>query len=167
MFVWYGYHWVRSLLLLLRKRFAQFLVVPPSDNPASTNPSILLLRENLVIVVLPSTLVPTMVSSIATPLSRGPTPRGLKVADNGFPGVNSAGSAIGAAICSYAADKWSRKNTIQVAALILVIGAAICAGAVDNAMFLVGRVINGFGIGALVTAIPMCEAPLSISCAQS
>lgn len=39
--------------------------------------------------------------------------------------------------------------------MILVIGAAICAGAVNNGMFMAGRVINGFGIGALVTAIPM------------
>ena len=68
-----------------------------------------------------------------------------------FNGVNSAGSAIGAALCSYFADKYSRKRTIQFAACILIVGAAICAGSINNAMFLVGRVINGLGIGALVT----------------
>ncbi|OAL23855.1 hypothetical protein AYO20_10875 [Fonsecaea nubica] len=78
-----------------------------------------------------------------------------------FNGVNSAGSAIGAAACAYFADKYSRKHTIQVAAIILVIGAAICAGSVNNAMFMVGRVINGLGIGALVTAIPMYQAEVS------
>lgn len=72
-----------------------------------------------------------------------------------FLGVNSAGSAIGAAACAYCADRFSRKKTIQWGAMILVVGAAICAGSVNNAMFLVGRVINGLGIGALVTAIPM------------
>ena len=51
-------------------------------------------------------------------------------------------------------------RTIQYAAMILIVGAAICAGSVDNAMFLVGRVINGLGIGALVTAIPMYEFAL-------
>jgi MFS family permease len=76
-------------------------------------------------------------------------------------GVNSAGSAIGAAACTYFADKYSRKRTIQYAAAILIIGAAICAGSVDNAMFIVGRLINGFGIGALVTAIPMYQAEVS------
>ncbi len=60
-----------------------------------------------------------------------------------FNGVNSAGSAIGAACCAYYADRYGRKRTIQIAAAILTVGAAICAGAVDNAMFLVGRVVNG------------------------
>ncbi|KIX06105.1 uncharacterized protein Z518_04079 [Rhinocladiella mackenziei CBS 650.93] len=78
-----------------------------------------------------------------------------------FNGVNSAGSAIGAAGCSYFADRLGRKRTIQLAAIVLVIGAAICAGSVDNAMFLVGRLINGFGIGSLVTAIPMYQAEVS------
>lgn len=62
-----------------------------------------------------------------------------------FNGVNSAGSAIGAVVCSYTADKFSRKRTIQGAALILIIGAALCAGANGNALFLVGRLINGLG----------------------
>lgn len=61
-------------------------------------------------------------------------------------GVNSAGSAIGAAVTAYAADKYSRKHTIQVAAAILVIGAAICTGSVNNGMFMAGRVINGLGV---------------------
>ncbi|KAF2099240.1 MFS sugar transporter [Rhizodiscina lignyota] len=79
----------------------------------------------------------------------------------GFNGVNSAGSAIGCAICSYCADKFGRKRTIQVAAVVLIIGAALCAGSVDNGMFLVGRFVNGLGIGALVAAIPMYQAEVS------
>ena len=76
-------------------------------------------------------------------------------------GVNSAGSAIGAACCSYFADRYSRKRTIQFAAMILILGAAICAGSVNSGMFLAGRIINGLGIGALVTAIPMYQAEVS------
>ncbi|KAK5418077.1 hypothetical protein LTR06_001826 [Exophiala xenobiotica] len=72
-----------------------------------------------------------------------------------FNGVNSAGSAIGALSCAYFADRLGRKVTIQIAAAILIVGAAICTAAVDNAMFLVGRLINGLGIGGLVTTIPM------------
>lgn len=75
--------------------------------------------------------------------------------------MNSAGSAIGAAATAYYADRYGRKRTIQVASIILIIGAAICAGAVNNAMFLVGRVVNGLGIGSLVTAIPMYQAEVS------
>ena len=80
-----------------------------------------------------------------------------------FNGVNCAGSAIGCAICSYCADKFGRKRTIQGAALVLIIGAAICAGSVNNAMFMVGRLINGLGIGALVTCIPIYQA---VSCSR-
>lgn len=76
-------------------------------------------------------------------------------------GVNSAGSAIGCAVCSYTADKWGRKRTIQFAAVVLIIGAAICAGSVNNGMFLAGRLINGLGIGALVACIPMYQAEVS------
>lgn len=78
-----------------------------------------------------------------------------------FNGVNSAGSAIGAAICSWSADKFGRKRTIQLAAGVLVIGAAICAGSINNGMFLAGRLINGLGIGALVTCIPIYQAEVS------
>jgi fucose permease len=37
----------------------------------------------------------------------------------------------------------------------MIIGAALCAGSVNVAMFLVARFIAGFGIGILVTSIPM------------
>ena len=45
--------------------------------------------------------------------------------------------------------------------MVLIIGAAICAGSVNNGMFLVGRFINGLGIGALVSTIPMYQAEVS------
>jgi MFS family permease len=76
-------------------------------------------------------------------------------------GVNSAGSAIGCMVCWYCADKFGRKRTIQAAAIVLIIGAALCAGSINTGMFLVGRLINGLGIGALVTAIPMYQAEVS------
>ena len=76
-------------------------------------------------------------------------------------GINAAGSAIGCALCSLIADKFGRKRTIQGASVILIIGAAICTGSVNNGMFLVGRFINGLGIGALVSTIPMYQAEVS------
>ncbi len=79
----------------------------------------------------------------------------------GFNGVNAAGSAIGCLACTYLADKYSRKRTIQGAAIVLCIGATLCAAAVNNGMFLAGRIINGLGIGALVAAIPMYQAEVS------
>ncbi|CEN59947.1 hypothetical protein ASPCAL02388 [Aspergillus calidoustus] len=78
-----------------------------------------------------------------------------------FNGVNCAGSAIGALASSWFADKYSRKTTIQGATVVLSVGAALCAGSVNLAMFLIGRLINGLGIGALVTVIPMYQAEVS------
>jgi MFS family permease len=45
--------------------------------------------------------------------------------------------------------------------MVLIIGAALCAGSINTSMFIVGRLINGLGIGALVTAIPMYQAEVS------
>jgi MFS family permease len=70
-------------------------------------------------------------------------------------GLNSAGSAFGCWFTAWAADKFGRKVSIQTGAAIMIVGAALCAGSVNVAMFLVARFIAGFGIGVLVTAIPM------------
>jgi MFS family permease len=56
---------------------------------------------------------------------------------------------------AWSADKFGRKVSIQIGAFIMIIGAALCAGSVNVAMFLVARFIAGFGIGILVTSIPM------------
>jgi MFS family permease len=66
-------------------------------------------------------------------------------------GVNSAGSAIGAVFTSWSADKFGRLRSIQLGAIIMCVGAALCAGSVNVAMFLVARFIAGFGIGMLIT----------------
>jgi MFS family permease len=66
-------------------------------------------------------------------------------------GANSAGSAIGAVLTSWCADKYGRLRTIQWGAFVMVIGAILCAGAVNIPMFMVARVVAGFGIGMLVT----------------
>lgn len=70
-------------------------------------------------------------------------------------GLNSAGSAFGCGFMSWSADAWGRKRSLQLGSIILIIGAALCAGSVNMAMFLVARFIAGFGIGMLITGIPM------------
>ncbi|KAK2748131.1 hypothetical protein FQN57_001255 [Myotisia sp. PD_48] len=76
-------------------------------------------------------------------------------------GLNSAGSAFGCAFLSWSADKYGRKRSIQLGSIILIIGAALCAGSVNMSMFLVARFIAGWGIGMLVTGIPMYQAEAS------
>jgi len=68
-----------------------------------------------------------------------------------FNGVSSAGACLGAIYNSWSADALSRKHTIQVGAIILSIGAALCAGSVNAGMFIFARLFAGVGIGILVT----------------
>ncbi|PPJ55862.1 hypothetical protein CBER1_07450 [Cercospora berteroae] len=78
-----------------------------------------------------------------------------------FNGVSSAGACLGAIFNSWSADALSRKHTIQLGAAILSIGAALCAGSVNVGMFIFARLFAGFGIGILVTCIPMYQAEVS------
>jgi MFS family permease len=55
----------------------------------------------------------------------------------GFNGANSAGSALGAVFTVWSADKFGRLRSIQLGALVLIIGAVLCAASVNVAMFMV------------------------------
>ncbi|KAL2788508.1 general substrate transporter [Aspergillus keveii] len=76
-------------------------------------------------------------------------------------GINSAGAAIGCITQAYTADKYGRKATISLGSAFLILGGALCAGAVHMAMFLVGRCIAGFGAGALACIVPIYQAEVS------
>ncbi|KAK4502547.1 hypothetical protein PRZ48_005972 [Zasmidium cellare] len=78
-----------------------------------------------------------------------------------FNGVSSGGAALGALYNSWSANALSRKHTIQIGAVILSIGAGLCAGSVNVGMFIFARLFAGFGIGVLVTCIPMYQAEVS------
>lgn len=53
-----------------------------------------------------------------------------------------------------------RKLTMNVGALVSVIGSAIQTGSVDIAMFLAARFITGWGIGMMVVLIPIYQAEI-------
>lgn len=76
-------------------------------------------------------------------------------------GVNSAGAIIGCILSAWTSDKWGRKRTMQMGSVVLSIGGALCAGSVDIAMFLVGRVVAGLGAGVLACVVPMYQAEVS------
>jgi MFS family permease len=78
-----------------------------------------------------------------------------------FNGGNAAGNFIGNMFTSWLANFVGRKRAIQLGCVITSIGAAITCGAVNPAMFVVGRLISGFGTGILVTAIPMYQSEVS------
>jgi predicted MFS family arabinose efflux permease len=74
--------------------------------------------------------------------------------------LNSAGAAVGTITNAFIADLLSRKRTMSIGAILQIIGAAICAGAVNVSMFMAGRFISGWGIGILISVIPMFGTPL-------
>jgi MFS family permease len=82
-------------------------------------------------------------------------PGTITIITNRSTGVCSAGSAIGAVLNAHSADRYSRKYTIQIGAILTIIGAALSGGSVNVAMFLVARFVSGLGIGILISVIPM------------
>ncbi|EHY58279.1 hypothetical protein HRR83_004862 [Exophiala dermatitidis] len=76
-------------------------------------------------------------------------------------GLYSAGGAVGSLFIMWSATAIGRKHSIQVGAILAIIGGAFQGGAAALAMFHVGRVISGLGIGILVTACPMYLSELA------
>lgn len=76
-------------------------------------------------------------------------------------GVNSAGAIAGSLFQAWTADYFGRKRTIQLGSVVLVIGGALCSGAVHMAMFLVARFIAGMGTGILTCIVPIYQAEVS------
>ncbi len=87
-------------------------------------------------------------------------------------GVNSAGAILGCLTSAYTADKvtrpqhtflaeltgcdvlqYSRKRTIQLGCIILIIGGSLCSGSVSIGMFYAGRVVAGIGAGILAVRL--------------
>jgi MFS family permease len=61
---------------------------------------------------------------------------------------------IGALIVNWILNRFGRCRSIQIVAAICVISAAIQGGAAHIAMFLVGRFINGVGVGMMQVTVP-------------
>ncbi|KAL4995139.1 major facilitator superfamily domain-containing protein [Aspergillus recurvatus] len=76
-------------------------------------------------------------------------------------GINSAGAFMGCILQAWSADAYGRKATIRWGAAVLILGGALCAGAVHMAMFLVGRFVAGLGAGILACIVPIYQVEVS------
>lgn len=65
------------------------------------------------------------------------------------------GACVGAVGGGPLADKIGRKLTLLTASVIAIIGGALTAGSVHVAMLIVVRVVQGCGLGALATLVPI------------
>ena len=55
-------------------------------------------------------------------------------------------------------DRWGRRRTIQIGALICLVGATLQAAAQNLAMILVGRILAGWAVGVMSMAVPVYQA---------
>ena len=76
-------------------------------------------------------------------------------------GVYAGAGCIGCWTVFYMLDTLGRKRTIQLITIICIVSAAIQAGSVNIAMFLVGRGLNGLGVGFINCTIPTYISEIS------
>ncbi|ERS97293.1 Sugar transporter family protein [Sporothrix schenckii 1099-18] len=76
-------------------------------------------------------------------------------------GIYTGGGFLGALFSAWTADQYGRKKTIFLGALLATIGGGITAGAMNLAMFLVFRFVNGWGIGMLLSLVPLYQSEVS------
>ncbi|KAJ4263917.1 hypothetical protein NW762_005955 [Fusarium torreyae] len=70
----------------------------------------------------------------------------------------SGGAVFGALFGGVIADKFGRRKTIGIGALICTVGAVLQAAAYHLAMMLVGRIIAGFAVGLLSMSVPIYQS---------
>lgn len=73
----------------------------------------------------------------------------------------SFGAAVGALTQGWLSDYLGRKKAMFIATVLSILGGALCAGSVHIAMLIVVRVLNGFGLGMIVTMSPMYIAGMT------
>jgi MFS family permease len=76
-------------------------------------------------------------------------------------GVFAGGSGIGALVLSSITDRWGRVRTLQLTALLCIIGGVIQTSSINVTMLLVGRAISGFGVGMIVALVPIYQSEIS------
>ncbi|CAO3642929.1 unnamed protein product [Cunninghamella blakesleeana] len=71
------------------------------------------------------------------------------------------GCMFGALSCGKIGDLLGRKRTIQVGALILIVGAVIQTATIDLPMAIVSRIITGVGNGIITATVPVYQSEIA------
>ncbi|KAI0009912.1 general substrate transporter [Xylariaceae sp. FL0662B] len=83
------------------------------------------------------------------------------VLEGGIVAAMPGGSWLGAIISGIISDMIGRKTTIQVGAIIWVIGSILVCAANGIPMLIIGRFINGFSVGICSAQVPVYISELS------
>ncbi|KIM94794.1 hypothetical protein OIDMADRAFT_60564 [Oidiodendron maius Zn] len=70
----------------------------------------------------------------------------------------NGGAVFGALMGGFTMDRFGRKMTIQIGALICMVGAILQSAAVNLAMMLVGRILAGWAVGLLSMSVPVYQS---------
>lgn len=73
----------------------------------------------------------------------------------GITAAMPGGSWLGALVSGFLSDHLGRKTSIQIGAIIWIIGSIISCAAINIPMLIVGRVINGFSVGICSAQVPV------------
>ncbi|KAK0388496.1 hypothetical protein NLU13_4740 [Sarocladium strictum] len=79
----------------------------------------------------------------------------------GIISIYTAGGAIGSLFSGIVGDRFGRRGTIQIGAVIAAIGTAMQTAAQETILLLVGRLIAGLAIGLIYFAIPMFQSEIA------
>ncbi|KAF2828550.1 general substrate transporter [Ophiobolus disseminans] len=72
-----------------------------------------------------------------------------------------AGSLVGALSSSFLADRLSRRNAIQIAALVWIVGAILQAASNGVPLLCIGRVVGGWAIGVCSAIVPVYQSEIA------
>ncbi|KAG0088904.1 hypothetical protein BGZ93_010137 [Podila epicladia] len=73
----------------------------------------------------------------------------------------AAGSFLGALLAGPFGDKFSRKRTIMLAAMIWIVGSIIQCATINVPMLIVGRIINGVAVGLASMIVPVYQSEIA------
>jgi MFS family permease len=76
-------------------------------------------------------------------------------------GLYAAGGAFGCVFNMWSSEYFGRKRSLQIGCCISIVGATLMTASVDIGMFIASRFIMGFGIGVLVTLVPLYQSEVS------
>ncbi|KAI0108367.1 general substrate transporter [Daldinia grandis] len=83
------------------------------------------------------------------------------VVQGGITAAMPGGSWLGALISGVLTDMFGRKTSIQIGAVIWIIGSIIVCAAQNIPMLIVGRIINGLSVGICSAQVPVYISELS------
>lgn len=75
--------------------------------------------------------------------------------------VFAGGATLGSFASGLLLDRYGRRKTIQVGAVISILGCMLQAASVRLAMMLLGRIVSGFAVGMMSVGVPVYLAEIA------